>query len=186
MAWSKGPLKLSYYINFYWANGDIIVLLKISTICTKQHYLYLLCTTIYMPHPLIFLLPISCNTFSRSFQNFKLTKLTVKTFIRSLFFFFFNFSLFVIKLCCFIFLFLFDATIILVPRTYVTVYLVFILSGFVWSFWVSNLIWSFNPFFLFVKNFIALMFFLFGLIGFEPRLLIFSLKKKNEKVLNFL
>ena len=84
-------------------------------------------------------------------------------------------------MCCFIFLFLFDATIILVPRTYVTVYLVFILSGFVWSFWVSNLIWSFNPFFLFVKNFIALMFFLFGLIGFEPGLLIFSLKKKKMK-----
>ena len=182
MAWSKGPLKLSYYINFYWANGDIIVLLKISTICTTI-YIYI------RPHPLIFLLPISYNTFSRSFQNFELTKLTVKTFIRSLFFFFFffYFSLFVIKLCCFIFLFLFDATIILVPRTYVTVYLVFILSGFVWSFWVSNLIWSFNPFFLFVKNFIALMFFLFGLIGFEPGLLIFSLKKKkNEKVLNFL
>ena len=82
LAWSKGPLKLSYYINFYWANGDIIVLLKISTICTTI-YIYI------RPHPLIFLLPISYNTFSRSFQNFELTKLTVKTFIRSLFFFFF-------------------------------------------------------------------------------------------------
>ena len=98
-----------------------------------HHLHYYIYIYIYIrPHPLIFLLPISYNTFSRSFQNFKLTKLTVKTFIRSLFFFFFfYFSLFVIKLCCFIFLFLFDATIILVPRTYVTVYLVFILSGFV-------------------------------------------------------
>lgn len=151
---------------------------------TKQHYLFFLCATIYiyvwLP-PLICLLPktISYNTFSRSFQNFKPTKPTVKTFIRSLFFL----SLW-IKLCCFIFLFLFDATIILVPRTYVTVYLVFILAGLVWTFWVSSLVWSFNPFFLFVKNFFALMFFFFWVIGFEPRFLIFS-KNKTKRFLIF-
>lgn len=132
---------------------------------TKQHYLFFLCATIYiyiymatsshLPSTQNYKLQ-AYNTFSRSFQNFKLTKPTVKTFIRSLFFL----SLW-IKLCCFIFLFLFDATIILVPRTYVTVYLVFILAGLVWTFWVSSLVWSFNPFFLFVKNFFALMFFFF-------------------------
>ena len=55
-----------------------------------HHLHYYIYIYIYIrPHPLIFLLPISYNTFSRSFQNFELTKLTVKTFIRSLFFFFF-------------------------------------------------------------------------------------------------
>ena len=39
----KRAIKITYYINLYWANGVIFVLLKICIICPKQHYLYLLC-----------------------------------------------------------------------------------------------------------------------------------------------
>ena len=39
----RAIIKITYYINLYWANGDIFVLFKICIICPKQHYLYLLC-----------------------------------------------------------------------------------------------------------------------------------------------